>query len=113
MDRNSHDKSTDVLDDVHKVEEEIDRFLRAKSEQAEKILITAREEAEAIRSKGGVDALSEAERERDRLLAQAEEKAAAIERQGSAAARAEAERLDGLREKVITHILQLVRAEAK
>ncbi len=111
MDRNAPDKSAEVLDDVHKAEEEIDRFLRTNAEQAERIMARAREEAAAIRAQGELDATSEAQSARERLLAEARERAADIERQGEVAAETEAERLNGLREEVIAHILRLVRAE--
>ncbi|UCG38619.1 MAG: hypothetical protein JSV00_10720 [bacterium] len=95
----------ELLDEVHRTEEEIDRFLRANAEEAEGVLAGARKQAEEQMAETAHLAQVRMEEKRSDLLREAEEEASRILAEGNRALEMEEAVLEKRKPLIMARIL--------
>lgn len=101
-------KEQELLEDIHRTEEEIDHFLERKKQEAELILRNASQQSENLRVQITREALEEKDRLREQLISNAETKAGEILEEGALAVERIREHLDESRASVTEKIVDFI-----
>lgn len=101
-------KELELLDEIHKAEEEIDLFLKRKGLEAQKILQDARHQVEKVQLETDKEARRELDLRKEGLIREAEEKAGRIIAKGAEKVRREGKALKEKKAQVVREILELV-----
>jgi vacuolar-type H+-ATPase subunit H len=110
--KNTDGKDSFLFLEIHQAEEEIDRYLQARKEEAEGILSKAADGSEKLQASGRESAQREAAALRRALLLEAEEEAERIRRQGNAIAEQERSTMESKGDKVRSIILRYLLGES-
>ncbi|MDF1535465.1 MAG: hypothetical protein P1S46_03055 [bacterium] len=101
-------KESELLDEVHKTEKEIDIYLKDRARQAEAILDDAQAKAETEQKRIDREVEGQFEEKVQLLVEEAKRKAETILEEGASLAESEQGGLEGRRDKVVEKILELV-----
>lgn len=109
MVRPGEQQEQEFLDEIHRIEEEIDHYLKKKKQEADRILQEASRQAEKIKVKISGDAQKEFERLQEILIQKAERESKKILEGGFRAAMKEKTVLEEMRatvtKKIMNHLL--------
>jgi len=101
-------KELELLDEIHKAEEEIDLFLEQKDQEAQQILQDARHHVEKVQLETEKEARHQLGCRREDFICGAEEEAGRIIARGIEKLREEGETLKYKKEQIVHEILELL-----